>query len=155
MFKHLLFAVVLAFVFVFDQIWLIINDFFVGKITIKKPVAGKCVFMNTCNGIFFQHCIEHLYFWYHNMLLQLQHTCHKLLHYFIAGNYITNWFIISCDNYNECFHLLDSFEKWSVMHLCISGMNLASLKIFLLKFGTGTVQTVVFFVFVLFCSSLQ
>ena len=98
MFKHLLFAVVLAFVFVFDQIWLIINDFFVGKITIKKPVAGKCVFMNTCNGIFFQHCIEHLYFWYHNMLLQLQHTCHKLLQYFVAGNYITNWFIIPCDN---------------------------------------------------------
>jgi hypothetical protein len=118
-------------------------------------VAGKCVFINTCNLIFLQHCIEHLYFWYHNMLLQLQHTCHKLLHYFIAGNYITNWFIISCDNYNECFHLLDSFEKWSVMHLCISGMNLASLKIFLLKFGTGTVQTVVFFVFVLFFNRIQ
>ena len=95
LFKYLLFILVLTFVFVFHQIWLVMNYFFV---EIKKPVAGKCVFMITCVWIFLQHCIDHLYFWYHNVLLQLQHTYHKLLPYFVTENYITNRFIISCKN---------------------------------------------------------
>jgi hypothetical protein len=47
LFKYLLFTVVFAFLFVFDQIWLIINYFFVGKITTKKPMGGRSFFM-TC-----------------------------------------------------------------------------------------------------------
>lgn len=130
--------------------------FIVGKITVKKPVSGKCVLMNTCTWIFLQHCIDHLYFWYHNMLLQLQHTCHKLLPYIVAENHITNWFIVSCDNSNECFHLLDSFKKWSVKHLCVSGFNFATLKDFSFEiWNWNCSDSVVLFVFVLLFDHTQ
>jgi hypothetical protein len=43
-FENVLFTVVLAFLCVFHDMWLLINYFFVGKITIKKPVTGKCIY---------------------------------------------------------------------------------------------------------------
>ena len=67
-FKYLLFTVVLPLLLVFDQIWLIIYYFFVGKTTIKKPVAGRSFLWH----VFFDNStFADLYFWYHNILIQL------------------------------------------------------------------------------------
>ena len=76
-------------------------------------------------NFFWQHCIDHLYFWYHNILLQLQHTCHKLFqrttykpidllfHVRIKMNVFGYWILLKSDQ-----------SVWYFLFFSLTGLNM-------------------------------